>query len=57
MNTRKGGPKFKGFRILLVSECSSMIVMGRLIEKLHTEKDALIQWNKQAGNITTHIRG
>ena len=54
MNTRKGRSIFKNFRVLLDSGCSSTIVMGRPIEKLHPEQDALIQWNTQAGNITTN---
>ena len=36
--------------------CSSTIVLGRLIEKLNDEKDASIQWNTKAGNITTNIK-
>ena len=43
INTRKGKAKFKKFQILLDSECSSTIVMGRLIEKLHPKEDAVIQ--------------
>ena len=54
MNTWKGTPKFKKFRILLDSVCSSMIVMRRIIEKLNPKKDAVKQRNKQAGNITTN---
>ena len=45
MNTRKGKAKFKNFRILLYSGFSSMILMGRLIEKIRPEKDATMQWN------------
>ena len=37
MNTRKGKSKFKNFRKLLDSGCSSTIVMGRLVEKIHPE--------------------
>ena len=37
MNTRNGREKFNNFRILLDSGCSSMILMGRLVEKLHPE--------------------
>ena len=33
MNTRKYKEKFKNFRILLDSGCSSTIVMGRLVKK------------------------
>ena len=28
--------------------------MGRLVEKLHPEKYAVMQWHMQAGNITTN---
>ena len=31
-----------------------MIVMGRLVEKLSLEKDAVMQWHTQDGNITTN---
>ena len=48
MNTRKGEAKFKCFRILLESRCSSIIVMRRLVERLHPEKDAPMNWNTQA---------
>ena len=30
--------------------------MGRLIEKLRTEQYAPMQWNTQAGNITTSLK-
>ena len=29
-----------------------MILMGRIVGKLHPEKGAVIQWHTQAGNIT-----
>ena len=29
--------------------------MGRLVEKLHPEKYAVMQWHMQAGNITTKL--
>ena len=54
MNTRNGKAKFKDFRVLLDSACSSMIVMGRLVENLHHEKYSVMQWHTQAGNITTN---
>ena len=54
MNTRKGRAKFKNFRILMDSGCSSMIVIRRIFEKLKIEKDAVIQWHTQAGNINTN---
>ena len=56
MNTRNGKAKFKIFRILLESGCSSTIVMGRIIEKLCPENDAPMQWNTQAVNITTNLK-
>ena len=43
MNTRHGREKFKNSGILLVSGCSSTIVMGRIVEKLHPEKDSIMQ--------------
>ena len=43
------------FRTLLDSECISTIVMGSRVEKLYTEKDDVIQWHTQAGNITTNM--
>ena len=52
MNTRHGREKFRKFRIILDSGYSSKIVMGRLVKTLHHEKDAVIQWHKQAINIT-----
>ena len=55
MNKRKGKAKFIFF-ILLDSECSYMIIMVRLIEKLRPEKDTIMQWNTQARNITTNIK-
>ena len=56
MNNRKGKAKFKNFHILLDSGCSSTIVRVRLTEKLHPEKGPPIQWNTQAGNITTNLK-
>ena len=55
MNTRKGKARFKKFPILLDSGCSSTILIGRLVEKMHPEKDSVIQWHIQAGNITTNL--
>ena len=56
MNTRKGKSKFKNFRILLDSGCKFTIVMVRLVRKQAPEKNALMQWHMQAGNITTNIK-
>ena len=54
MNTINGIENVKSFQIILDSGCSSMIVMVRLVEKLNTYKDAVMQWHTQAGNITTN---
>ena len=56
MNTRKGRDKFKNFCIILDIGYSSTVVMGRIIEKLHPEKDAPMQLNTQTGNITTNLK-
>ena len=55
MNTRKGRPKFKNFRIQLYSECISDIVMIRLVETKYSEKYAMMQWQTQVRNITTNF--
>ena len=54
MNTRHGREKFKNFRNILYIVCSSTIVMGGLVEKLHPKNDAMMQWHTQAVNITTN---
>ena len=41
---------------MLDSGCNSTIVVGRLVEKLRLEKYAVIQWNIQAGHITSNIK-
>ena len=56
MNTRKGKAKFKNVQILLESGCGSTIVMGRLVEKLHTDKYAVMQWHPHVVNITTDLK-
>ena len=56
MNTQKGREKFKKFRILLDSGCSSRIIKKRLITKIGTKRDAVMQWHTQAGNITTNLK-
>ena len=48
MNTRKVRANFNNFKILLDSGYSSTIVMGRIVEKLHPEKYAVMQWHTQA---------
>ena len=55
MNLRRGREKFKNFRILLGGGYIYTNVMGRLVEKLGPEKDAVMQWQKQARNITTTL--
>ena len=42
------------FHILLEIGCSSTIVMGRLLEKLHLEKNYLMKGHTQAKNIRTN---
>ena len=56
INTRKDKAKFKNFRVLLDSGCSSTIVMGRLVEKLYPGKYSQMQWHTQAVNITTNLK-
>ena len=56
MNTIKGKAKFKNFRIILESGCSSTIVMGRIVKRQFPEKDAPMQCHTQAINITTNIK-
>ena len=56
MNTIKSKEKLKNFRILLESGFSSTIVMGRLVEKLYINEDAVMQWHTQSGNITTNLK-
>ena len=56
MNTRRGKANFKNIRILLDGRCSSTVVMLRLVEKIRIEKDAVMQWHTQAGNITTNLK-
>ena len=56
MNTQKGREKFKNFHILLDSRCISTIIMRRLIKKLNTKIDTVMQLHTQEGNITTNIK-
>ena len=56
MNSRKVKTNFKKFLILLDSGFSSIILMGRLVKKMHPEKDDLMQWHTLDGNITTNIK-
>ena len=55
MNTIKDKSNFKKSIILLDSGCSSTILLGRLVEKIHP-KNSLMQWHTQAGNITTNLK-
>ena len=55
-NTRHDSEKFKNFRIILDIGFSSTIVMGILFEKLHPEKDSVIQCHTQAIYITTNYK-
>ena len=55
-NNRKCREKFKNLRIILDIVCSYTFVMGRIVEKLHPEKYAVIQWQMKAGNITTNLK-
>ena len=48
MNTRKGRTNINNFRNLLDGGCSSTIVIRRLVEKICTEKDSVMQWQTQA---------
>ena len=54
MNNIHGRESFKNFLIILDSECISTILMGRLVEKNYLEKDSVMQWHMQAGNIITN---
>ena len=56
MNTIIGRESFNKLPIPLDSRCSSTIVMGRIVEKLCLEKDYVMQWHTQAGNITTNFK-
>ena len=56
MNTRKGKAKFKKSRSIFNSSCSYMVVMVRIVEKLHPDKYYEMQWHTQAGNITTNLK-
>ena len=54
MITRNGREKLKKFLIILDSGCISTIVMGSPVEKLHPEKDEVLQCHTQSGNVTTN---
>ena len=56
MNTIKGEAKFNNFLIILSGGCSSIIVIGRIVEKLHPDKYDVMQRHMQDGNITTNLK-
>ena len=56
LNIKNGRAKFKNFRIILDIVCSSTILIRRLVDKLDPEKYYVIQWQTQAGNITTTFK-
>ena len=56
INTRKGKSNFKNFQIILDSRCSSMIVLGRLVQILGPKIYSVIEWPTQVGNITTNLK-
>ena len=56
MNNRRDRAKFKNFCVLLESGSGSRILMGRMVKKLGPEENSPMQWNTQAGNITTDLK-
>ena len=56
MNPKKDGETFENLRILLDSECSSTIVMIRLMRNFIPETYAVIKWHTQAGYIATNLK-
>ena len=56
MNIIKGKAGYKKNCVLLESGCSYTVVMGGVVEKLCPEKDAPMQWNTQAENITANLK-
>ena len=54
MDIQKGKEIFKKFRIILDIGFSSTTIMGRVIKKISPKKVAVMQWNMQAGKITTN---
>ena len=49
--------EYKNFLILFDIEYSFTILMVRLFEKIRPEKNAVMQWHTQDGNITTNLKG
>ena len=56
MNTRKCRAKFKNFHILSDSRCSSTVITRRLITKLNTKIDTVMQCHTQEGDTTTNLK-
>ena len=52
MNTLSGREKFRNFRILLESGCSSTIVMGKMKSKIKQKTSEINMWETQAGKFT-----
>ena len=56
MNVCRGRPKYRSFRILIDSRCSSTIINGRITKTLR-HKYAPVKsskWSAQAGNFMTN---
>ena len=56
INTRRGRENFNNSQILLDSGSIPTILMVRIVKILYPEKDTVMQWHTQAGNITTNIK-
>ena len=56
INTRRGKAKFDNFRTLLDTECSSIILMKRILTKLKTKEYSMMKWCIQAGNINNKMK-
>ena len=56
MDKYKRKSKFKDFWIWLDIGCSSTIVTRQRLKKLKPKEDAAMQWDTQAGNITTKLK-
>ena len=47
---------WRTYKVILDNGCSSMILTRKLVEKLDPKIDAVMQWQMQAGNITTNFK-
>ena len=56
MHLKENAKIFKSFKILLHGGFSSTIETRRLISKLKTKENTLMQWHTQACNITTNTK-